>query len=146
LIKFKFGFENLLKICFEKLEKEKGKEFLFFSGRFLPQPTARPALPARGPLPHSCAIFRVGRAQARPAGPTRARSHSESLTRGARLSVSPSTFPFFLLPTTAGFSFLPPPTESAAKSLPFPSLPMPSGYKNGITASPRSIFVHKSQP
>jgi hypothetical protein len=46
LNQIQFGFENSLKFGFEKLEKEKGKEFLFFSGRFLlPQPTPRPASP-----------------------------------------------------------------------------------------------------
>jgi hypothetical protein len=52
LNQIQFGFENTLKFGFEKLEKEKKrKESLFFSGRFLlPQPTPRPALPARGPL------------------------------------------------------------------------------------------------
>jgi hypothetical protein len=79
-------FENLLKICFEKLEKEKEKRNSFHPD-FGP---SRPTLAAARLLPAPCS--RVGRAQARPAGPTRARSRSEPLTRGARLSVSPSTF------------------------------------------------------
>jgi hypothetical protein len=58
LIKFKFGFENHLKICFEKLEKE--KEMNFFSSRAasyrspqlgLPSPRAARFLLPR-PLPH----------------------------------------------------------------------------------------------
>jgi hypothetical protein len=79
LIKFKFGFENLLKICFEKLEKEKGKEFLFFSGHFLPQPTARPALPARGPLPPPASA---------PAWAEPSRSRRPSFTARARFPAS----------------------------------------------------------
>jgi hypothetical protein len=86
LIKFKFGFENHLKIYFEKLEKEKEKRNSFH----LVFGPSRPAL-ARGPLTPA-SRSRVGRAQARPAGPTRARCFTESLTNRARLSASPSTF------------------------------------------------------
>jgi hypothetical protein len=86
LIKFKFGFENLLKICFEKLEKEKGKEFLFFSGRFLlPQPTPRPASP------------RAARSLQRPPSPAWAepsRGQPAQLARGR--VPHPAAAPFFL--------------------------------------------------
>jgi hypothetical protein len=46
LIKFKFGFENLLKICFEKLEKKKERNFFLLSGRF-PPAAQLPGLPQR---------------------------------------------------------------------------------------------------
>jgi hypothetical protein len=46
LIKFKFGFENHLKICFEKLEKEKKKKRKVGLFRI----SARLSLPCRGPL------------------------------------------------------------------------------------------------
>jgi hypothetical protein len=48
LIKFKFRFENHLKIYFEKLEKKKRKGKSFSFGF---QPRARLGLLARGPLP-----------------------------------------------------------------------------------------------
>jgi hypothetical protein len=73
LIKFKFGFENLLKIGFEKLEKEKEKRNQLHS-EFRPilsaAQRARPTFPS--PAPRS----RVGRAQAAACWPS---SRAQSL-------------------------------------------------------------------
>jgi hypothetical protein len=109
LIKFKFGFENHLKIYFEKLEKEKEKENHFLSV-FSPElvsaclAAARFLLPR--PLPH-------GPSPAAAAGPVsreRLPLSFASLTAWAHASVaSPS-------PSCRHEAFLPPPTESAAKS------------------------------
>jgi hypothetical protein len=57
LIKFKFGFENLLKICFEKLEKKKKRNFSSLGPLSLHSPTPdllrRPILPSSSfPRPH----------------------------------------------------------------------------------------------
>jgi hypothetical protein len=82
LIKFKFGFENLLKICFEKLEKKKKRKIIFF--RFLAQSSSRPA--STRPTSPAPAIFRVGRAQTAACWPSRARRSFVSLACGTHLS------------------------------------------------------------
>jgi hypothetical protein len=74
---------------FEKLEKEKGKEILFFSGRFLSRsPSPRPAAAARFHLLPSCApLPLLGRAAAAgPASRPRVALSVQSLTMRVHLS------------------------------------------------------------
>jgi hypothetical protein len=99
-----------LKICFEKLEKEKERKFIFI--RILVQlsrsPPPRPAQHAAR-CSSRARIFLLGRAQATARQPVTARACSrpaaaaffppEPLTCGSRLSVSLSTF----LSSSSGF-------------------------------------------
>jgi hypothetical protein len=81
LIKFKFGFENHLKICFEKLEKKKERNFFLLSGRF-PPAAQLPGLPQQPLTPASAPAW--AEPSQRPAGPTRA---------AASRTQSPPVFP-----------------------------------------------------
>jgi hypothetical protein len=94
LNKIQIGFENLLKNGFEKLEKEKGKEILFFSGRFLSRsPSPRPAAAARfsfslSPRPPPVPLGRAQAVANGPASRARGRLPPEPLTCRSHRSAS----------------------------------------------------------
>jgi hypothetical protein len=154
LIKFKFGFENHLKICFEKLEKEKEKENHFlsvFSPALVSACLAAARLPPRARLlPHGPSPAAASRPNSRAAASRTQpppRFSSESPTCGTHLSA------------TCLLSFLLPPAERSfplslsdlvnrirRKSSPFPCIPMPPGYKNGTPALFRSHPILLEQP
>jgi hypothetical protein len=137
-----------LKICFEKLEKEKERKFIFI--RILVQLSRSP--PPR-PAQHAARLFfrglllLLGRARAAASRPnSRARSRSaaaasfrlESLTCGSRLSVSLLTFPFFFLrcfPKTDAVAFLFLRSEAAANLRAF----LVSSRLRTIKTEPRMI-------
>jgi hypothetical protein len=110
LIKFKFGFENILKICFEKLEKEKKEK----KSRLIPDfGPSQPALPRPAYLP-APAFSRMGRAQARPVGPASRARLPSPVSAADFAGPRVSRVPFPKLPARSFPKT--PPTESAAKS------------------------------
>jgi hypothetical protein len=153
LIKFKFGFENHLKICFEKLEKE--KEMNFFSSRAASYRSPmlglqrRPTFPAPAP---ASGFSGPSPSRGQPAHFARAAFfRTEPLTSRSRLSASPS--PFLLLPPALsknGNRRLPLSSDSIdrihLRILPFPCFRVPSGYKNGASARFRPHPILLEQP
>jgi hypothetical protein len=112
LIKFKFGFENHLKICFEKLEKEKEKENHFlsvFSPALVSACLAAARLPPRARLlPHGPSPAAASRPNSRAAASRTQpppRFSSESPTCGTHLSATCFPFPFFFLRLRTAFPF-----------------------------------------
>jgi hypothetical protein len=141
LIKFKFGFENHLKICFEKLEKE--KEMNFFSSRAasyrspqlgLPSPRAARFLLPR-PLPHGPSPVAVSR----PVNARASESRVEPLT-AADMWDPPVSVRFPFLSSSSGSFHRRTPLSSFTDPNPphFPCFRVPSGYKNGTPALFRS--------
>jgi hypothetical protein len=134
LIKFKFGFENLLKICFEKLEKKKERNFFLLSGRF-PPAAQLPGLPQR---PASFSRARHFPAWAKPShrGPASARACF--FLRVADMWDPPVSvsfhLPFFLLRPNAAFPLFPDPYRAPIFS--FLCSLAPPGYKNETPCLP----------